>query len=798
VADVALYFYQTKLRGGTDYNGDPTGPQFGPNTNPPNTVDLSTNSILVKTGAKDFLPYQHMVTFGIGLADGLMRFQPDYETATTGDFANIKSGAVGACFWTNGSCNWPSPANNTSANLDDLWHAAVNGRGSYYQALNPNALTKGIAATLTSLNAQIAAAAASATSSPNVTQTNNQIFSTTYETNTWSGKVFAQTIDPTTGNVSPTVQWQADQGLLSKVAASSDTRNIFTFSGTAASKVRPFTWASLSATEQGYFSSKCTPLSTMTQCALLSPAELVTANDGSTLLGFLRGWQAQEGTVFRDRVVIDPITGTTANTVLGDTISAKPVYVRNPTFSYVDAVTPTYATFASANATRAPRVYAGANDGYLHAFDGNTGDESWAYVPSFLMPALYALADTGYASAHRYYVDGSPETFDVFDAVAGAWKTILIAGTAGGGRGYYALDITDPVNPKGLWEFCSDPTLCAINDADLGLTFGNPVVGKRSADGKWVVVLTSGLNDVSPGSGIGTFYVLDAITGAVLNKVSTGAGTVGTPAGLMKISAFYDSAATDATFRYAYAGDQLGNVWRLDVGTLTPTVLHLGTLQDGTGRGQPITTRPELTHIGTNRVLYIGTGRYLGNNDLTDPGAASGIAWQQTLYGFKDKGVDYGANIRTGAVLVTQTLTKISTTDRGISNNPVDWNTKDGWLVDFNPAADPSPGERVNIDPRLVLGTLKVVTNTPSTGGSCAIGGSSRDYNFDFRTGSAIATASGGVVGSSLGGHQQDHRDRADQHCRRRGEAVLLSRALIGGLITDRRLPRAARARAAG
>jgi len=138
--------------------------------------------------------------------------------------------------------------------------------------------------------------------------------------------------------------------------------------------------------------------------------------------------------------------------------------------------------------------------------------------------------------------------------------------------------------------------------------------------------------------------------------------------------------------------------------------------------------------------------------DLSDPGAASGIAWQQTLYGFKDKNADYGTNLRTGATLVTQTLTKINATDRGISNNPVDWNTKDGWLVDFNPAADPSPGELVNLDPRLVLGTVKVTTNTPTGGGACAIGGSSRDYDFDFRTGSAIATAAGGVVGRSLGG----------------------------------------------
>src|SRR5438309_3625323 len=341
VADVALYYYQTKLRGGKDVYGDATGPQFGPNTSPPNTVDLSTDSIAVKSGAKDFVPYQHMVTFGIGLADGLMRFEPGYETASTGDFANIKNGALYGCFWTAGSCNWPAPANDTNANLDDLWHPAVNGRGTYYQALNPDALRQGISAALTSLSSVVAAAAASATSSPNVTQTDNQIFSTTYETNTWSGKVIAQTIDPTTGNVNPTITWQADLNLLSKVAASSDSRNILTLDDTGVgSKVKPLAWASPTATEQAFFANKCTPLSTMTQCALLTPAQQITANDGNQMVGYLRGWQANEGSIFRDRLFVDPITGATTNTVLGDTITARPVFVRSPTSSYVDAVTP--------------------------------------------------------------------------------------------------------------------------------------------------------------------------------------------------------------------------------------------------------------------------------------------------------------------------------------------------------------------------------------------------------------------------------------------------------------------------
>jgi type IV pilus assembly protein PilY1 len=256
--------------------------------------------------------------------------------------------------------------------------------------------------------------------------------------------------------------------------------------------------------------------------------------------------------------------------------------------------------------------------------------------------------------------------------------------------------------------------------------------------------------------------VLDAITGTVLDKISTATGSLGTPSGLMKISAFFDSAATDATFQYVYGGDQLGNVWRFDLSTAPGTVMLMTTLKDAStpARGQPITTRPALTHIGTSRILYIGTGRYLGTPDLSDPGAASGISWQQTLYAFKDKDAEYGVagdSLRSVANLVQQSLTSVSPTERGVTTNAVDWNTKDGWYVDFNPVfsgVQDSPGEGVNlVDPKLALGTLVVTTNVPASGGaSCSVGGSSFDYNFDFKTGQAVSTSAGGVVGRSLGG----------------------------------------------
>ncbi len=369
------------------------------------------------------------------------------------------------------------------------------------------------------------------------------------------------------------------------------------------------------------------------------------------------------------------------------------------------------------------------------------GTENWAYMPKFVMPGIYQIADTAYANAHRFMLDGSPEIGDVFDATASVWKTIVVGGANGGARGFYALDITDPKNPKGLWEFCSDSTLCPAvgtvshSDTDLGFTYGNPVIGKRAFDGKWVVVLTSGLNNVSPGTGVGFFYVLDAITGQVLDKVSTGVGTTVTPSGLMKQGGYFKAGLVDAKMDFVYGGDLQGNVWRIDMSTSPPALMHMATLKDGAGNPQPISVRPVVTVLNNNRVYYVGTGRYLASTDPSDTS-------QQSIYGFKDKDADYGTNIRT-ANLVRQTLTAGST--RTITNNTVNWSTQDGFFIDLNPGGLDSPGERIVLDPRLELGTLIFASNVPIVGG-CIPGGDSFVYNLDFSSGSYVPGASGNIA----------------------------------------------------
>ncbi len=747
LADVAMYYYKNDLR--------TTGP-------------LSITKNNVRTTPKDQASHQHMVTFTLGLGlDGLMNYRSDYETATSGDFNAIRTGLTGCTFSGAGTCDWPQPVADSPTALDDLWHAAVNGRGLYFSAKDPNSLQSGLTTALAAINVSIGAAASSATSTPNLTPTNNFIYSSTYRTVNWDGEVVAERIDVVSGAVVPGSAWPAGTAgaqINTRATATTDTRAIFTLDPSdATDRLKEFRYGNLSGPEPAWFDNQCTDAPTIwPQCGPMSAADLTIANSGNNLVNWLRGQRQHEAGYFRTR----------AN-LFGDTVNSKPAFLDRPSLSYGDAVTPDYPSFKTGPAaSRPPVLLIAANDGMLHAFHGGTvdvngvvvdgGQELWAYVPRMLMPELYKLAATNYGTNHRYYVDGSPVTMDVF--IGGAWKTILVGGLNAGGRGFYALDVTDPTptGVKALWEICSDATLCAISDPDIGYSYGQAIITKRPSDGRWVVIVSSGYNNVSPGDGGGYLYVLDAATGAILSKTATAVlginvGNTLTPSGFAKIAGFAINFNINNTTPTVYGGDLLGNVWRFDLSTnaATPdavTAQRLGRAMDGTGAGakpQSITTKPEITRFDAGfNVVYVATGRLIGATDLPDPASftpALDLAYQQSVYAVKDTGTDLGILRSGGANLVQQTLIVINSTSRTITNTAVSWSTQNGWYVDFNPANE-SPGERVNIDIQLVRGVLLVETNEPNND-ACSSGGNSFFYQFDYKSGSYISSAPGGVVG---------------------------------------------------
>lgn len=684
--------------------------------------------------------WQHMVNFTVGL----------------GVFGTIPKSTIDQAFTTSPpNIPWPDPHSTQDTDLprkiDDLAHAAVNSRGGFYSASNPDEFANSLSSALNDLISRTGSGAAIAVANPNVTPADNTSYASKYNSGGWYGDLSAYPIDVNTGIVSTTAIWSAMSQLDALSAAS---RNIVTHtgdSGTGQGRIFKSPDASgtrISAIQLSYLNSTTTP-----------PGP----SDGDAVLDYLRGVRTNEGTTYRTRVH-----------VLGDIINAEAVIVRPPSSAYTDNG---YASFVTAQSTRPTVIFQSANDGMMHAFNGSNGVESWAYIPSFLFNGPSKLRNlakkTGFT--HQYYVDATPFLADVdlsntsgSGATSPNWKSVLVGGLGKGGRGWYALDVTTPLATsesdaasKVMWEFPNTGTTgtvdvttpdgfvsggLAMNINKIGYSFGKPIVAKSKAHG-WVAIIPSGYNNGSDtgGDGHGYLFVVNIRNGAVLHVFDTGGGasppsnaggSASSPSGLAQVVAWADSANTDSTVTYVYGGDLNGDVWRFDLNSVNTSewkVKRLANLVDASGNAQPVTTKPDLAGFfasgAARRVVYLGTGKYLGDSDV----ATSDV---QSIYGLVDNlsnpsGYNTVIPSPTRSNLQQQTLSGTAVRTNA-SLATVDYTTKRGWFVDLNVS-----GERLTSDPSIVARTLVFTSNIPSAD-VCTPGGSSYYNVLDYRTGGVV------------------------------------------------------------
>ncbi len=665
---------------------------------------------------------------------------------------------------------WPLPLPGSIATVDDLWHAAVNGRGLYISADGADDLKTAMGHILDAVGSAVASAglAVSGTTLDDA----SMIYQALYRSDDWSGEVFAFAMgsDGSPDNRSENALWRASSHLLPSETLA-EQRRILTYGGPwLEPQGVPFRYDALSAAQQQVLG-----------------AGLASEQEARELVDYLRG---QDFPHLRRR-----------SSLLGDVVHATPVVAGQT-------------------------LFVGANDGMLHALDTQTGAERFAYVPNLVFDHLAALGSPRYAARHRFYVDGPPYVGEV---LVGTYqrRSYLVGGLGKGARGCYGLMVAsrqrkpqgaaygdyqtlfsvDDIGPESdasslaslaPWEYPRpEPAKDGMdNDGDrlideegetddaVGYILGQVYAVNANAPGEAYRAVVIFGNGYDSAGGRAVLFVLDAGSGRLIRKIETGAGDDNGLSGPALIDVNLDRCVD-----YAYAGDLRGNLWKFDLTSPDPARwgVAYGEDQDGDGAidaaagdrpqplftapGQSITGRPDVMAMagacapgGAGYMVIIGTGRYLGINDRYDN-------TPQSVYGIWDFGDDSddsehlgfiadrsSGQISSGLFLAPRQVAAHLTRDgqsyrqltdvridyasvadpgdgdgRNVNNDgnrqtpdPVHWA---GWFFDFPAVPDPqaTPGERVGGNVVIRNGQAVVLSFAPGQT-PCERGGVSWRY----------------------------------------------------------------------
>lgn len=584
-----------------------------------------------------------------------------------------------------GTRPWTVPVNNTITALDDLFHASINGHGEFIVANDPQEMTAAVKAALSAITDRVGSSSNVSANSVSV-GAGTRIFQASYFTGQWTGEIAAKEI--VNNQVVDAPKWRASE-------------NIPTF----ASGNRKI-WTSDAGT--GVLFPNATQLAILT----------------TDIADYIKGDRSKElsnGGTFRNRV-----------NLLGDIVNSSPAYVKG--------------TLANEG-----MLYVGANDGMMHAFsilvdpdpDGNpltddsvtTGTEVFAYVPGNLdMSNLKTLADDPYD--HKYFVDGPVTVTTRTDTPN---KNILVGSLGRGGKGLYALDVSNPTAftaANALWE--ADETRTDGSETLIGNVISRPIITKAN-NGEMVVIVSNGLNSTDDRPAL---LVYELYTGVLRAKItpnnSTGVVAIGNN-GLSAVTGV--DADGNKTIDYAYAGDMQGNLWKFDLRSITAGSWLVGNggkplfiAKDSIGNSQAISGGTAIGFDDNLRPFIVfGTGRYL---TAGDPATTS----VQTWYGVVDDNsntIKYRADLKERKIVGHGLLDNklVRAFEPTVSGDMIG---KKGWFIDLvnDPYSNAEKlGERIVGTP-IVRGTSVFVSSIIPNEDPCLSVGSGYINGVDLLTGS--------------------------------------------------------------
>ena len=548
LADVAMHYYENDL-----------------NSNLSNSVPAT---------AIDTATHQHMVTFSVSFGVSGAIERAAYPNCTIG----------GDCpdEWWIGSGG--------DALIDDLFHAAVNGRGDYINAGTPEELSAAMDELQYQISSRLGSAAAAGTNSIQV-RTGTKIYQGIYHTNGWKGDLKQFRIDKDDdGKLQLVVDWTAAAKLDAREYSD---RVIYSYDGT--------TGIEFSADES----------------AIPYSEELVDYIKGDSTNN------TENGGSYRVR-----------KSKLGDIVHSEPIVFDNK-------------IFVGANDGMLHVFAAGEDE------DGG-GEELFAYIPKIIIDGGTLDSGTeNYAAAdysHKFYVDGM---INIRKIATNTTLLVGGLRKGGRGYFCLDIDSSNFSDPPTIgdvgnvvkWEY-SD-----VTDEDLGYSYSKPYIVKTNdANVGWVVIFSNGYDSTTEHAVLYMIDINDSTGEIVVDNNSNGFsdGVKKFDVGSGPCNGLAMPALTDVNFDgkvdYVYAGDLTGNLWKFDIASVNSSdwgsAYHDGTnpqplikVENGQG-GQPITAQPDVMEMSCSTgqkgyLVIFGTGRYLGVFDPINDD-------QQTFYGIWD------------------------------------------------------------------------------------------------------------------------------------------------------------------
>lgn len=641
--------------------------------------------------------------------------------------------------------DWKGHLDDAPQAVDDIWHATINTRGDFVNAATPADITDAMRRILAAVGEGAGISGSLALTGARVGEDSLTVvpsFEARNNGTDWYSRLSGQeVIIGDDGAVSYAEIWEASTQL--PPASGDGGREIFAVTDSAGVTpvVNDFTTTGLGSNA---LSRLCSD-----DFARCSSAEItalgVTAEQA---IAYLRGDQSLEASgKLRERT-----------TRLGDIINSGPAItsprdnygytaLSDPSGNEVDPFD--YTGYLKEKSSRIPMAYVGANDGMLHAFRGDTGVESFAYIPgtalghmgNLLFPNDPTEPSGNQKFQHRYYVDGLVTVSDAL--VDGDWKTMLVGAAGAGGRSVFGLDVSRPASFAAgdvLWEIHDD--IASTTGERIGYVLGKPVIVPvlRGNEVHWKALFGNGYDSES---GQAVLFVVDVADGSVAS-IPVGAANSGNGLGnIIAIDRWIADSKTDrGSDGYAdtvYGGDLQGNVWKFDLRDNSAAFAGdpLFTALDAGGNPQPITGGLDAAAgPGGGVMIYFGTGSYSYTNDPDDDSV-------QTLYGIWDNEADAPITGGRGSLQV-QTISS-ETTEAGqsvrrITTNPINFITEMGWYLDLGVVTSgkiDAVGERFVGIPSLQSGTVFFTTFEPGDSGDCAAGGSNWLYALDALSGAA-------------------------------------------------------------